>query len=253
MSRTTVRIIAFAAGISILAACSSPAAPIGPATVKATVSAEPGSSVAIAAALVMYDMSVMSTMASSVIPLMPGIYLGPASPVDADGTVHLILPDPADLPSEVLGTADSFVWIPSSPPGVCPTTASLPSAKVSTTVFGEGTSVPMVAVITGDGVVVSYSSDKEFDFAGTEEQLFHMKSVSWLYADNDVDTKTATGGCTYGTDTTVVVDLNLRKGWNQVAWTVQQEGGPTGPLTMTLSNGANIDPIYISYSAVPEP
>ncbi len=249
MSRSTPRILALAIGISVLAGCSSPAAPLGPVTVKATLAAGPGSGTAVAAFYVMQDGSFMVILdASGVVSPSPGIYVGPASPVDADATAHLVLPDPHDLPEEVLGTATSFVQVISSGPVVCPTTASVPSATVSKVLFSNGMSSPMVFILTGDGLTTSYTGDKKVDFTASEEQLFHMRFVTWLYADNDVDVKTAPGGCVNGTDPTVVVDLNLRKGWNQVAWTMQ-EGGPSDPVTITLGNGADIDPIYMSYTA----
>ncbi len=211
MSRTTVRIIAFAVGISILAACSAPAVPVGPVTVEATLNAEPGSEAAIAAFYFMADMSLMTTtQASGVISPSPGIYLGPASPVDADATVHLVLPDPADLPAGVLGPAEGFVMVPATPPSVCPTTASVPNAKVSAVLFQGIESYPMVVLLTGGGLATSYTSDKKLDFSSPPTQLDAMRFVTWLYASNDVDVKTATGGCANGTDPTVVVDRAFR-------------------------------------------
>ncbi|MDT3682985.1 MAG: hypothetical protein ROY82_11010 [Truepera sp.] len=255
MSSSSVRIVALAAGMLVLAACSPPAAPVGPVTVNATLHAEPGSEVAVAGFYLMYDMSLSVTaQASGVIAPEPGTYLGPASPIDSSGTMHLILPNPADLPDAVLGTAEHFLWLPAGPPVLCPTTASVPSARVSSAISLTGPAVPMVAILTGEGLYISYVADKEVDFSAGDEQYLHMRPLTWLYADNDVDVKTAAGGCANGTDPTVFVDLGLKKGWNQVAWTLEED--PLAPGTaksMTLGNAPDVDPIYVSFTAVVGP
>jgi len=252
MSRSLVRIVTLAAGISVLAACSTPAAPIGPVTVNATLNAETGSDVAVAGFYAMFDPALSVTaQASGVISPDPGTYLGPASPIDADGTLHLLLPNPGDLPAAVVGTAEGFLWIPASPNVLCPTTASVPSAKVSSAIALGGPAVPMVAVLTGSGLHVSYVSDKEVAFPGGSEQFLHMRSITWLYADNAVDVETSAGGCQAGTSPTLFVDLKLKEGWNQVAWTLEED--PLAPGTaksMTLGNAPNVAPIYVSYSDV---
>ncbi len=252
MSRNSARIVTLAAGMLVLAACSPPAAPIGPVTVNATLNAAPGSEAAVAGFYAMFDPALSVTaQASGVISPDPGTYLGPASPIDANGTLHLLLPNPGDLPAAVLGTAEGFLWVPAGPTVLCPTTASVPTARVSSAVALSGPAVPMVAVLTGDGLYVSYVSDKQVDFSAGDEQFLHMRPLTWLYADNDVDVKTASGGCANGTDPTVFVDLGLKKGWNQVAWTLAED--PLAPGTaksMTLGNAPDVDPIYVSYSAV---
>lgn len=249
MSRWAARTLALATGISVLAACSPPAAPVGPVTVDAILNAAPGAEAAVAGFYVMFDLGLTVTaQASGVISPAPGVYLGPASAVDAAGIMHLVLPDPTDIPSEVLGPADGFVWLPSTPSALCATTASVPSAKVSWTIFDVFESYPMLAVLTQDGYADNYPTDKKVDFSGSEDQLLDMRFVNWLYADADVDVKTAPGGCPNGTDPTVFVDLKLKKGWNQVAWTLERD--PVTPTTLksvTLGNGADIDPVYFSY------
>ncbi len=253
MPRSTARFLAVVIGFSVLVACSAPAGPLGPVTVKATLNAEPGSEAAVAAFYVMHDSSlVLASQASSVNSPTPGTYVGPASPVDADDTVHLVLPDPNDLPEAVLATADSFVRVISIAPEVCPTTASDPSTKVSMIILSPLLSYPTPFVLTGDGFASSYTTDTKLDFTVNEEQLFHLRFVTWLYAEDAVDVKTAPGGCVNGTAPTVEVDLELLKGWNQVAWSMQ-DGGSGDPPTFTLGNGSDVDPIYISYTAVRKP
>jgi len=251
MSRWAVRTLALATGISVLAACSPPAAPIGPVTVDATLNAAPGSEAALAGFYVMFDLGVTVTgQASGVISPAPGAYVGPASAVDADGILHLVLPNPTDVPAEVLSTADGFVRLSAAPHAVCPTSASVPSAKVSWTMFGFSESYPMLAVLTKDGFAENYATDKKVDFSLTETQLLDMRIVNWLYADADVDVKTAPAGCLNGTDPTVFVDLKLKKGWNEVAWTPEEDTlAPGTAKSVTLGNGADIDPVYFSYFA----
>jgi len=251
MSSWAVRTLAVATGVSILAACSPPAAPVGPVTVDATLNAAPGSEAAVAGFYVMFDLGLTVTaQASGVISPEPGVYVGPASAVDADGILHLVLPNPADIPSEALGPADGFVWLPVTPSTLCPTTASVPSARVSWTMFGIFESYPMLAVMTTNGFAQNLSTDKKVNFSLSEDQFFDMRFVNWLYADADVDVKTAPGGCANGTDPTVFVDLELKKGWNQVAWSLEEDPATPGILkSMTLGNGADIDPVYFSFTS----
>lgn len=246
MAPRRLLLVSAAAALLVLAACSQPApTPSGPQQVHLTGNPEPGGSPMLAGFFVMADASAIGSLASSVIEATPGMYYGPASPIDSEGSLDLILPDPQDVPSATTALATGFVHHPSDGT-VCATTASDPAVRVSQAFSMLIVSFPGVFLVGPGGAGFTFITDAPYDFSGDLEQLADMKAISWLYASGATDAKTAAPGCAgpNPADPVIHVDLHLKKGWNQVAWTAEVSGGILQSLT--LSDAADVDPVYVN-------
>lgn len=208
------------AAVLALAACSG--APTPPAPTSASGTVAPTTATVLGVGLYVADADFFGGSAAvaprGFVEAVPGLHFGTLGPVD-DGAFTLPIPDGADLPASTLVPAEQFLYNVAPIPD-CTVVASDPTARVSAHAF-QGYPVPGAYVVTfEDGARQALVADAAIDFdLPMEAALAGRSIVTWLYADAPVALALEGAGCTSGS-IAYEVDLELRLGWNQVAWAI---------------------------------
>lgn len=172
---------------------------------------------------------------AAVVDLGYPIFVGPISPIGADGTVVVTLPLGSDLPADVLTTADQF-YLPIDEMAGCSLIASAPSVKVTGVVF-ELVTVPGVILFGVDGASLAIASNIPIDLSSppTPEVLAQLNLFTWVYAESDVTVVTSGAGCeTVGS--TLAIDVDLATGWNLLAWQLEIDAVTDALTGIRLTN-----------------
>lgn len=171
-----------------------------------------------------------------------GTYFGPLAPIDADGAVDLVLPDPTDMPADLMGTAATFLPTLATFEG-CTLTASDPDVGVTFTAFSL-VAVPGAYVVAVDGPRLALLTDAPPPEEPSLEDILLAGHPTWVYAEEAVAVEAIGAGCTVDID--VIVDLELEAGWNQLTWQLGVEGPEESlavtSLTLRHSTG---EPVYV--------
>jgi hypothetical protein len=184
----------------------------------------------------------------SVVEVYDGFWLGGITLVDEDGGFQVQLPDADDVPASLMAPASDFVSFPFSVfDEPCVLVASNATTNVTIATLIEAFALPGVAVLTAGGAALSITTPTEVDLDdGTT--LFDVQLLTWVHADGAVAVATPSGSCvtTDGDDTlTLVVDVELSEGWNQLAWSFAiEEVGSGEAVTVTLTND-DATPVYV--------
>ena len=197
----------------------------------------------IGVALVLIDDMPLNVLSSSVIEIFDGGYLGPVSPVAADGSFTLVLPPGADIPQTVFAPADDFVTLLRSV-DACGLEASDASVAV-TALFSqfELWHMPSIAVITADGFQIAFNTDALIETGGEgEPDLQDFRYLVWVYAQSAVDVTSTGAGCDEG-GFVYGVDVSLEAGWNQLGWSLSYDEIADDFTGMTLGNSD--DDVYV--------
>lgn len=187
----------------------------------ATVSMSPGAPPAVGAALSLLDSSPpVVTSLSTVIDIGSGLYSGPVSPMNSDGTVVVKLPLGSDLPDETFATASEFLYNLEGVAG-CSLVASAPTVRVTEAGF-EIVTVPGVILYTADGSIVAMATNMPIDLGTPPEPevLADLEFLTWVFAEAPVSINTSGAGCATATPA-VGVDIDLAQGWNRLAWSLE--------------------------------
>jgi hypothetical protein len=195
----------------LLIGCSSP--PPGAGAIVGT-AVEPGGAPVLGVGLMMVDLVLAPTAVggAELIEVGTGQYATGLVPVAADGSFRLPLPTAADLPDGVLSPADDFL-LNVQDTADCDLVADPAGARVSGHVFDEFGVAPGVYGVSLEGLALSLVTETPVDMGDLAN--YPGRFLVWLYADGPVAIETVGAGCVGN----VVVDVQLRAGWNVVAWT----------------------------------
>lgn len=107
----------------------------------------------------------------------------------------------------------------------------------------SGMPLPGVVVLSSMNVsAVATGAPIDFVFPPDPSAL---RFLTWLYADGDVDAKTAGAS-----DPVVTVNVHLKQGWNRVSW--QRTFDSTGTLIgLSLADASDVDEVYVNYPFTP--
>lgn len=208
--------------------------PEAPQHAAASYIASAGSGPVLAVALYFQDPSTLITTLALAEP-RPGLYLGPVSPVGADGAVQLVLPDPDELPAAIMETAADFV-LDVTPIAGCSLVASEPTVPVTYMTLNPFSN-PGVAAISGDGADPILMIDTALDpDSATEDDLNAAGRLAFVYAASAVAVHSEGSGCE-APGHTVSVEVDLRSGWNLLELrAVFDTEDPTAIVGATLRN-----------------
>lgn len=171
-----------------------------------------------------------------------GTYFGPLAPIQADGTVELVLPDPTNMPSDLMGTAVTFLPTLETFDD-CTLTASDPDVGVSFTAYSL-IAVPGAYVVAPDGPRPAVLTDAPPPEEPSLEDILLAGHPTWVYAEEAVAVEATGAGCTVDLD--FIVDLELEAGWNQLIWQLGVEGPEEAieVTSLTLRHSAG-EPVYV--------
>lgn len=219
--------------------------PANPEKVDATLLLPSGADPVLGVAL--YFQAAMPTItAATLTEVMEGLYFGPVGSVAADGSAELLMPDTADVPSELLRTATSFVPMVEDFAD-CSLTASDASVGVTNGDFLFSGLTSGVAVLAASGAEPAYPINAPIDpDTFTEEELLSVGHTIWVYAEGAVTVETTGAGCTSGTKD-LNVDVALEAGWNQLTWDMEFDEIDITSFTLRNSDG---EPVYIIASPI---
>ncbi|SRR5690606_16151512 len=176
----------------------------------------PASPAPVAASVVLLDPLALPVAPASVVPITPFVYRGEASEVTFDGKASVRFPRGSELPPQLLAPSDRFVYDEFTGEA-CDTVTSVPDARVTFLSTGE-IPLPTVLAFGVAGAEMSLVTAEPLDLSLQPPALFEEPFLSWVYATQAVDVRTAEGGCLPpGGDYVIDVDLSLAAGWNQVA------------------------------------
>lgn len=182
----------------------------------------------------------VEVLTSSVTEIGEGAYLGPVSPVDADGRFTLAFPHADALPESVYAAADDFV-LEARLLDDCELTPTDPVARVTTTSasFFLIPGPPLVAV-TAEGLVLALTLEALVDVEDETLSIVDFPFPIWVHADRAVDVATSGAGCALG-DPALDVDVTLVEGWNRLVWSFVTEEGTENVIAIELRNSASED------------
>jgi len=181
---------------------------------------------------------------NSFIALNDEFFVGPISPVGADGHFDLVFPDGDDIPESTMTSAADFV-VNARAIGTCTITASDAAASVTTALF-EFVSVPGLVMYSVEGAALSFITTEPIAFDDPEVSEADYEYVTWVYADRAVNVSTG-AGCSEGSFE-VSVEVALQAGWNQLVWRIAEgEGGDPDVLSLHNSS-ANAVHAYFGFS-----
>ena len=186
----------------------------------ASVTVPPGSLPLTGAALVLFSDAATALTSATVVEIDESpFFVGPVSPVGADGSVVVQLPPGSELPPEVLKTGETFIFGFDTMVD-CAFSASSPGVKVTSAVF-EYVTVPGVMLFGFGGTSLSVATDAPIamDPIPPAEELSNVRFQTWVYAEADVSVVTTGTGCEESLFT-LGVDVDLSQGWNQLAWRI---------------------------------
>jgi hypothetical protein len=177
--------------------------------------------------------------AGSLTELRSGIFVGPFVPVDDDGRFVLTLPAADTLPGALIGPAHRAVTNTGDFDG-CELLTSDPLAQATFTGFAFVTS-PGIALTTEIGTLVGVATDIPFDMISGDVDYEDVAFQVWMFADRDVHLTTPADGCSDDAGT-LHVDVDLRRGWNQLAWRadVDAETGRVRGMTLSKSSAEEV-------------
>jgi len=203
--------VVFVCASALLIGCSSP--PPGAGAIVGT-AVEPGGAPVLGVGMMVVDLALAPTAvgAAEFIEIGTGQYATGLVPVAADGSFRLPLPTAAELPDGVLSPADDFLANVQDTTD-CDLEAEPAGVRVSDHVFDEFGVAPGVYGVSLEGLALSLVTETPVDMGDLAN--YPGRFLVWLYADGPVAIETAGAGCAGK----VVVDLELRAGWNVAAWT----------------------------------
>jgi hypothetical protein len=167
--------------------------------------------------------------------LRSGNFVGPSVPVDDDGRFVLTLPAADTLPGALIGPAQRAVTNTGVFDG-CELLTSDPLAQATVTGF-DFVTAPGIALTTEIGTLVGVATDIPFDTTSGDVDYEDVAFQVWMYADRDVRLTTPAAGCSDDAGT-LRVDVDLRHGWNQLAWRADFDAETARVRAMTLSNSS---------------
>jgi hypothetical protein len=197
--------------LALLIGCSAPS-PGGGAIVGTAV--EPGGASVLGVGLMMVDLSLAPTAvgAAELIEIGTGQYATSLVPVAADGSFRLPLPAAAELPDGVLSPADAFL-VNVQDAADCDLLADPAGVRVRGHIFDEFGVAPGLYGVSLEGLALALATETPVDMGDLAN--YDGRFLVWLYADGPVAIETVGTGCAGN----VVVDVELRAGWNVAAWT----------------------------------
>lgn len=179
----------------------------------------------------------------------PGLFVGPVSPISADGEVEIILPASSDVPSAGLVQADAFLDFMVDPG--CELTASLPTAEVTLMSYRE-VMVPGVLLTFFTGFAYGILSDSDEDITSmTPIERSEVTEYSWVYADAATSLRASDCPSTGGGTPMISVDVDLTPGWNQVAWTFDYDATSASIVGLHLGDSNATDMFLVALSPTP--
>ena len=187
----------------------------------------------------------MSVDTSSFVEVFDTFFVGPISPVAADGSFELVFPDGDDVPAATMVPADDFA---ANARGfaACEVAASNAAASVTVTVW-EFVSVPGMFTFSVEGAAPMAIFTEPIDTDDPPDPS-ELAFVTWVYADADVDVATGAGCAEASFE--LIVDVSLEAGWNQLEWTIAEgEGGDPDVLTLSNSSADEVH-AYILFGVV---
>lgn len=185
---------------------------------------------------------------ASVVDIGYPFFAGPVNPIGEDDTVVVRLPQGSDLPDEVLTTADQFYH------GIqyltdCELDASSAQVRVTATAF-EFITFPGVMVYGFEKTSFSIVATGPIDITTppTPEELAELEFLTWAYAEADVSIATTGAGCdTVGN--TLLVDVDLAEGWNQLGWHLEIDPATSSLTGLRLTNSDATD-LYVTPAGI---
>jgi hypothetical protein len=171
--------------------------------------------------------------ALSLVEVDQNVFAGGISPVGGDGSFSVPLPDTATMDAFDLSPVSDFIGASLGLP--CELDATDPSARVTEIGFIGLTAYPALFFLSLSGPGIAQSSTEPMT---PPLALDAVPLVTWAYADRAVGVATPAAGCSAG-DLSVDVDVSLRRGWNQLAWTFDP-----GPVTSVRLRDEPASPIY---------
>ncbi|CAN5821030.1 hypothetical protein BH23DEI1_BH23DEI1_06710 [soil metagenome] len=205
-------------------------------TVDGIVTTLEGAPAPLAVGLMLIDFDAPVLLAS-VTEIEPGTFVGPLSPVDADGAFTMVLPDGAGLPDGVFTTADDFVLFM---PVDCSLDASAPEVRVTGAVF-EFVTIPGVALLTANGLEFAIATDQPAD-PTDEPSLYDLAFQTWVYAEDAVEVQSMGTGCDDGFSYSI--DVSLTAGWNQLSWTIEYDALADTVTGVALRN-SDVEDVFV--------
>jgi hypothetical protein len=171
--------------------------------------------------------------ALSLVEVDQNVFAGRISPVAGDGSFSVPLPDAATMDAFDLSSVSDFIgpWIELP----CELDVTDAAARVTEIGFAGVTAYPMLFFLSLDGAGIAQSSTEPITPPLT---LDAVPLVTWAYADRAVAVITPALGCSAG-DLSVDVDVSLRRGWNQLSWTIDP-----GPVSLVRLRDEPTSPIY---------
>lgn len=218
-----------------LAACGQTPPPedTGPETASGTLNAPTAAPTFLGAAILLAD-AAMVVAPAAVIEVQEGIFTGTMSPVNADGTVDIILPEADEMPASVLSPAGEFFY--GFDYTTCELSTSAPEALVSEVLLGLAPMpLPGMVFFSVEGNAFAVTTPQPVDMDAADPSVTGF--VWWLYADSAVTVGTPAAGCDFNS-IAMHIDLALEEGWNQVELLAEIDPVTDIATSATISNSA---------------
>ncbi len=195
----------------------------------------------LAAGMVVVDSDYVAPPAPLAAPteLPNGYYFGATAGFGAGEPFTVPFIAAADLPAETLSPGIGFLTAFDT---ACVTTSSNAAARVSEVEWALIT-IPAIGGLGPFGAALGITSTQEINLGGSASDYFGVPFITWIYATAATDIATPTGGCALTSPAIAVeVDLQLKSGWNQVAFIPHaDETNPSDIGRVTLENSSETD------------
>jgi len=217
-------------------------------TVRATYEENGSLPPVLGAGLVMLNSSAVAVSRAAMTEIEPGMFVGPISPIDAEGGFNIQFPTGGDLPAELFKPADAFVRMVDTLTD-CTLTASVPGVMVTEMVPDQlpFSPFPTVFLVLPEDTLVATVNDATFATPLTPENVYARPFVTWVYAQAAVSIETTGPACATPDAPPVAfaVDVDLVAGWNQLAWTFDWDSDANDLTGARLAN-STLEDLYLN-------
>jgi len=174
-----------------------------------------------------------------------GMWIASLTPTSTSGEFELVLPARSALPNELFVPSATFMTTIAAQldsAGLeCAFTSTAPTVKVTASAGGVAAVGPLATpapfLIVNAELVLALTTTVAI---GPGDEISELPFVTWVYAEDAVTVGIAGAEC----PPELIVDLPLRRGWNEVVWQFTEEAGsitrrePAPVFVTALANGS---------------